>query len=151
MDRLLEMPWKSWIPISLRKNLSQEGRLKLPKTVFVLWTKMPRQAWAKISAAETCWQSFLLAPGMAPLPDGINIAFWSLFGQKQTLSISVMLHQIGSLCPVCQMALSRTLAATLFWKAIVKFLCAKIQKAFVQKALIGPQQQTNISGVRLCS
>ena len=151
MDRLLEMPWKSWIPISLRKNLPQEGRLKLPKTVFVLWTKMPRQAWAKISAAETCWQSFLLAPGMAPLPDGINIAFWSLFGQKQTLSISVMLHQIGSLRPACQMALARTLAATLLQNAIARSFCAKSQRASVQTALIRLQQQSSISGFCFCS
>ncbi|MEC8283771.1 MAG: hypothetical protein VX024_04435 [SAR324 cluster bacterium] len=51
---------------------------------------------------------------MNPLPTETDSASRSLFGLKQTLPVSVMLNQIGSLHPVSRMALARTLVATLF-------------------------------------
>ncbi|MEL0220243.1 MAG: hypothetical protein VXA39_06500 [Deltaproteobacteria bacterium] len=51
---------------------------------------------------------------MNPLPDETDSTSRSLFGQKQTLPVSVMLNQIGSLRPASRMALARTLAAILF-------------------------------------
>lgn len=54
---------------------------------------------------------------MNPLPDETDSASRSLFGQKQTLPVSAMLNQIGSLRPASRMALARTLAAILFWRA----------------------------------
>ncbi|MGB0296744.1 MAG: hypothetical protein ACPGD6_07725 [bacterium] len=65
---------------------------------------------------------------MNPLPDETDSTSRSLFGQKQTLPVSAMLNQIGSLRPASRMALARTLVATLFWRAIAYLTVLKAKR-----------------------
>ena len=118
MDRLLEMSRKSCIPISSRRNLQQESRLKLPKTVFVLWTNMPRQAWArsqlpKRAGRVSCWY-----PG------------WPRFLTEPTSLLEACLAQSKRYPSLrCWTKLvPRVLLAKWLWHGHSRLLCYKMQQ-----------------------